>query len=376
MTMDVTPGSDARINVEASIDLGVRHHRHLLPETVASLFEHPPQTLRAGAADDVGFALGASLYMPALMPNICGRITDLAMRTGLTSAVLCLEDAVADADLSAAEENLCEQIQMLRLERPPVFIFVRPRTPDHLWLLGATLNSDLSAVTGFALPKFTSDNGPDWLEALECLRSSHPHLVAMPILEGAEILNPGQRTAELRSLGALLGAKAGVVAAIRIGATDLSGLLGIRRSRSSSVYDVPPLSNAVGDIIAFWRTSSTRHVVAASVWEYFHTATERLPDLGLIRECERDVEYGLVGKSVVHPSQIRIVNATLSVQWADWEDACLILSGAGGVSSSANRDRMNEHRPHLEWANQIQRRAAVFGVLREGVEPVDLAVAI
>lgn len=369
--------SDDQLDPADALETGVvRHHRQLLPETVARMFEIPPASVDPATSSDIGLALGACLYMPALLPDLTARIGDLSARVGVTSTVICLEDSIRKDDLEAAEANLAHHVELLGLERLPVFVFVRPRSPDHLRTLSATLGSSATVLAGFALPKFNSRNGADWLAAVHAARERNPRLLAMPILEGSEVLDPQRRVAEIGLIGELLDEHADTVATIRIGATDLSGILGIRRGRSSTVYDVPPLANVMGDIITKWCHPASQHVLAGPVWEYYRQPSDSTPDLGLIREAERDIECGLVGKSVIHPSQVRVVNALLSVSWSDWIDACTIMSGPGGVSPSALRDRMNEAGPHSHWAIRTKRRAAVYGVLREGVEPVELIGAV
>lgn len=360
-----------------STDRVIRHHGHLLSETVTRMFEVPPAsftTFRSPA--DRGLALGACLYMPATMPDLGARAADLAARVGLTSVVVCLEDSIADAHLEDAESNLLNQIELMRLERLPLHVFVRPRSPSHLTVLVERLGPSVDAVAGFALPKFSSRNCDEWIDAVSMARNSNPDLVAMPILEGSEILDPSTRLIELDAIVEMLVRSDHLVSCIRIGATDLSGILGIRRSRALTVYEIPSLANAIGDIVMKLSNMNLRQVVSGPVWEFYHHANGGFPDHGLVRETQRDIETGLVGKSVIHPSQVRVVNALLTVTWSDWMDAQSILASGTGASASTLRDRMNEAGPHRYWAERLQQRAAIFGVLRAGVDPIDLVGAV
>jgi len=353
----------------------IRHHRQLLPSTIARLFAHAPGVVDLVGREEIATALGASLYMPALRPDLASRIADLGARVGVTSVVICLEDSIPDVLLEEAEENLVRQIQLLEWSELPIMVFVRPRSPNHLSRLAERIGIGLTGLTGFALPKFTAANGDEWLDVIECARSYNPLLFAMPILEGPEVLHIHNRSRELADLAELFDRRTEMIASIRVGATDLSGLLGIRRGRSSSVYDVPPVAAVVGDIVNMWNRPSSRHVVSGAVWEYYRQTIDSA-DLGLIREIERDIEVGMLGKSVIHPSHVRIVNAFLTVTWDDWTDACSILSGPGGVSASTRHDRMNESEPRGHWATRILRRGQVFGVLREDVESFELLSAV
>ena len=67
-------------------------------------------------------------------------------------------------------------------------------------------------------------------------------LLAMPILEGPEVLHVETRVKELLGVRAVLDAQRDVVVAVRIGATDLCGLLGLRRSLDETIYDLAPVS--------------------------------------------------------------------------------------------------------------------------------------
>ena len=86
---------------------------------------------------------------------------------------------------------------------------------------------------------------------------------------------------------------------------------------------------------------------------------------------------GLTGKTVIHPSHVAAVNALSVVSHEEFLDATDILetSHAGGVSSSAYRNKMNESKPHTAWARRTLLRARVFGVAQPKVSFVDLLAA-
>lgn len=365
-------GTLGRSNAETEI----RHHRHLLPATMDRLFAHRPQPMDSAKRDDVASVLGASLYMPAHLAGIADRIGDLASRVGVTSVVVCLEDSVPDAMLASAEENLLAESGLLgRHDAAPVLVFVRPRSPEHLVSIAERLGQRLGNLAGFACPKFSGSTAAAWLDAIDVARQRSERLFAMPILEGGDVLFVETRRDELATIAAEVSRRAHLITAIRIGGTDLSGLLGIRRGRSSSIYEIPPVAAAIGEILNIWCRAGSTHVVTGPVWEYYRDGGENA-DLGLIHETERDIECGMLGKSVIHPSQVRVVNALLTVTWEDWADASSILESGGGASASVHRDRMNEAKPHLAWALRILRRSRSFGVLRDGVELHDLIAAV
>ena len=96
---------------------------------------------------------------------------------------------------------------------------------------------------------------------------------------------------------------------------------------------------------------------------------------GLIRELVLDKANGLQGKTVIHPSHVRVVHALSVVSHEEYVDATDILAPdlrGGGVSASSYHNKMNEVKPHRAWAQRTLRRARAFGVAAEGIRLVDL----
>ena len=84
---------------------------------------------------------------------------------------------------------------------------------------------------------------------------------------------------------------------------------------------------------------------------------------GLIREVQLDQANGLIGKTAIHPGHVAVVNALSVVSAEEYRDARdLVQAGrAGGVMPSGHRNKMNEIRPHLSWAQRTMLRSQVFG---------------
>jgi citrate lyase beta subunit len=188
------------------------------------------------------------------------------------------------------------------------------------------------------------------------------------------------------------------VLAVRIGATDLSGQYGLRRSREHTVYDLALIAGVIGDVVNALGRDDGGYLITGPVWEYF-SSSERIfkPQLrespfirhdepklraellahdldGLIREVSLDRANGLIGKSVIHPSHVAAVNALSVVSHEEYLDAIDILgtSASGGVASSAYGNKMNESKPHSAWARRTELRGRVFGVAHPDVSFVDL----
>ena len=61
-------------------------------------------------------------------------------------------------------------------------------------------------------------------------------------------------------------------------------------------------------------------MVSGVVWEYFNGTTQKWK-IGMRKELQLDRLNGFIGKTVIHPNQIPIVNESLKVRNTDLEDA-------------------------------------------------------
>jgi citrate lyase beta subunit len=379
----------------------MRHFEFLRKGEHHRLFARPPQPF---ALDDeperLGVALGATLYCPATRSELAEDIRRRAAE-GVVSVVVCLEDSVADADLADAERNAITQLKNLEASGGPVpMVFVRVRSVEQIPMLLAALGEHVGVLTGFVIPKFTEENGGAYLdEVVAASDRLGRRLLVMPVLESTELSFVETRVSSLLGARRLLDKYRQHVPAIRIGATDLSGLYGLRRAREFTVWDVRVVADVISSVVnVFGRLDGTGYVVAGPVWEYY-SATERIfkPQLrespfvahaersfrtkliagdldGLIREVVLDRANGLLGKTVIHPSHVAAVHALSVVAHEEYTDACDVLStnAGGGASASSYRNKMNESKPHTAWARRTLLRADAFGVARVGVSFVDL----
>jgi citrate lyase beta subunit len=377
----------------------MRHFNFLSEADTDRLFHRAPQPVDPGADRQLlAVGLGATLYMPATRPTLAADFAKLAA-SGVVSVVACLEDAISDAEVSAAELNVIGQLSQ-PMPSPKPLVFVRVREPGQIDRISRALAGGNDLLTGFVLPKFNDRTGADFLEAV---RRAGEHtgrrLLAMPVLETPELAYVESRIPVLLQLRDLLEKFADVVLAVRLGATDLAATYGLRRSRDHSVYDIQVLAAMIGDVVnVFGRADGYGLVVTGPVWEYF-SGTERIfkpllrespfiehaerelrgklirKDLdGLIREVALDKANGLVGKTVIHPSHVAAVHALSVVTLEEYTDAVDILgtNGTGGVVASAYRNKMNESKPHTAWAHRILARSQAFGVANESTSFVDL----
>ncbi|WP_071289053.1 HpcH/HpaI aldolase/citrate lyase family protein [Mycolicibacterium llatzerense] len=378
----------------------VQHFHHLGEADRDRLFFRAPEELAADADREVlATALGATLYMPADRADLAATVTRRAAE-GICSMVLDLEDAIDEHATAAALANVVVTLDALAAAPDPLraMVFVRVRTRDCIERITASLGAGADVLRGFVIPKFDAADGEYFLAqtATAAAALGRP-LYCMPVLESPRIVYRESRLDELSGISEILARHRDSVLAVRIGATDLCGMFGIRRDRDHTIYDVHVIGAVIADIVnQLARTDGTGFVVTAPVWEYFadherlfrsllrttpfreHDAAGFRDGLvrrdldGLLREISLDRANGLAGKTVIHPTHAPAVHALSVVSHEEYRDATDVLAAeSGGVRRSEYRNKMNEARPHRIWAQQVLRRAQVFGVARRGVTYVD-----
>lgn len=382
----------------------MRHFSYLSTDEKESIFFKQPETvLKSNPKELISYALGATLYMPANKPGISQDLIS-NKHEGLRSVVICLEDAISDRTLLNAEQLLIEEMQFLfnAIQRNEVFIeelpfiFIRVRSPEHLLSVAKRLDHRLGLLTGFVFPKFTYENGVEYLGNLNILnRTYHQHLYAMPILESSKIIYKESRYDELLKIKRLLDEHYADILNVRIGATDFSGLFGLRRSVDTTIYDISVIRDCISDIVNFFTRSEKEYVVSGPVWEYFSNGDRvfkpqlrRTPfeenygdpglairrDIlnhyidGLVQEVLLDQANGITGKTIIHPTHIKPVQSLYVVKYEEYMDARIIMENVeinNGVISSSFSNKMNEIKPHYNWAKKTILKSKVFGVYHE-----------
>lgn len=391
----------------------MQHFRALAESVKERLFHVRPEVLhRASDPGLLAVALGATLYSPATRSALAQGIRKQA-GSGCLSTVICLEDAVPDDEVPAAEENLLAALAELNALDDPgelPLIFIRCRTPEQMLDVGRRAGAALGLVYGFVLPKFENETGRGraFLEALRLLneesgRTGDPDaqsLRAMPIIEDPATTHLESRVRVLTDNLSLINEFRELVLCVRIGATDMSSAFGLRRSRDLTIYNVKVVANIIGDVVNIFGRPDDGWIISGPVWEHF-VNTERVlrPQLrstpfeavnegelrqrilmdnldGLIREIELDQANGLLGKTVIHPSHVPVVHSMCVVSHEEYLDALDIAGDpGGGVKASAYGNKMNEVKPHRAWAERTLLRARAFGVARPGVSFVELLEA-
>ena len=345
--------------------------------------------------DFLQYCLGGTLYMPGTK-NIVDKILTKNMNH-VTSLVMCFEDAIEEKDVNMAEGNVLSHLDTIfeavsknkiSIDDIPL-IFLRVRNTEQFERFAKRLTANQgSMLSGFVFPKFYSANAHLYLQRLEFLNNElNTKLYGMPILEGRTIAFIETRLQELKALKDIIDPYKRLILNIRVGGTDFSSIFGVRRGISSSIYDIVTVRDCLSDILNYFIRDDVDYTVSGPVWEYFlaykkddlhhllesnlhNSVLSRTPIIneavdGLLREVILDKANGFVGKTIIHPSHIRFINALQAVTREEFEDATQIMETGGGVIKSSMENKMNEINPHRSWAIKVINRANAYGVIED-----------
>ena len=379
----------------------MKYFNYLSTELESETFHLPPSVFTKDSEKDLlAISLGATLYMPGTKGTISYDIVN-KKHEALISLVICLEDSIGDNQVEIAEVNTIKQIENIAhainngymlYEQLPL-IFIRIRNPEQMQRIADALNENLNLLTGFVFPKFSYNNGIEYLTTLKRLNDRYSKMLyGMPILETKDVLYKELRDESLFKIKALLDHYYDYILNVRMGATDLSGLYGLRRSSDTTIYDIAVIRDCIADIINVFGRSEKEYIISGPVWEYFFNGQKILkPQLrqypferslgsqgigvrkelidqnvdGLIREVLLDLTNGLIGKTIIHPTHIKPVQSLHVVSLEEYLDATNIVESANGnigVIKSEFSNKMNEVKPHFNWATKILNKSKIYGV--------------
>lgn len=311
------------------------------------------------------YSVGALLYCPANQIGISNYIINEKFGNQYSLA-LCLEDTINDDFVKEAEQILIHSINKIYTSsKTQNFylpkIFIRVRYPKQISKIFFALKESAEIITGFIIPKFNLENSKNYIdEIIYVNEKSNKKIYFMPIYENSSIINLKNRIDILYKLKEQLTSIEDLVLNIRVGGNDLCHNFGIRRNSNESIHQIKPISNIFSDIITIY---GMEYVVSAPVWEYYdgeHWAE------GLKKEIIDDKLCGFIGKTVIHPNQIKVVNEAYKVSKSDYIDALSIINwnknSNSCVSGNLSRERMNEYKTHTNWAKKTLYLAEVYGI--------------
>lgn len=368
----------------------MRHHSH----QPSSKFVMEPENFDKYTDQNfLRYCLGATMYMPGTK-DFLQPILEQKYK-GLTSIVMCFEDACREDLVPEAERNVIGLLDALNdeIEKETVnyrdipLIIFRVRNIEQFKHFATMLRKEhFHLITAFNFPKFNTDNGTAYFEYLAELNEKFSERIyGMPILESREMAYLETRMDELMGVKEILDAHKDYVLNVRVGGTDWSSVFGVRRGINYTIYDILTVADCLKDVLNVFSRNND-YSVSGPVWEYFRATKDmkfmEAPESinrslfrqntlvndavdGLLRELLLDRANGFIGKTIIHPSHIPYVNGMLSVTREVYEDAVQILDTEGGVVKSKSGNKMNEISPHRCWAEKIAMRARAYGVISD-----------
>lgn len=313
------------------------------------------------------YSVGALLYSPALNGKIAEAVVNEKFG-GKYSLALCLEDTIADNSVEMAEEQVEQTLRRIHLERQNKLfylpkVFVRVRSCEQLIRLDERLSTYYDILCGYIFPKYTLCNADGYnLAMTQINKKAEKRISMMPILESKDIVSFSTRRDVLIELKNKIDSVRDYVLNVRVGGNDFSNEFAARRHYDETIYDILPIAQLLGDILTVF---SRDYVVSGPVWEFFSSDNEEWKR-GLLNELKLDKLNGFIGKTVIHPKQINVVNEALKVSRKDYEDAKEILNWDENglqVGKSFAGERMNEVKTHMNWALKTMTLAEIYGIL-------------
>lgn len=311
------------------------------------------------------YSVGPLLYCPANNNSITDSLINNQLGNGFSLA-LCLEDTINDNCVAEAEQLLIQNLQTLSqaMEKCAFFlpkIFIRVRSAKQMLDIARRLKSARKCVTGFIAPKFNLKNCDSYINTIQRINEEWQRKTyIMPILEDNSIVHLINRTSTLYALFEKLQPIEELVLNIRVGGNDLCNIFGFRRHIDESIHNISPIANIFSDIVTIF---APRYIISGPVWEYYNGAGW---EAGMAKELSDDRLCGFIGKTVIHPRQIALVNEAYKVPRKDFDDANAILGwdcdAPRLVCGNPSKERMNEYKTHFTWAIRTIFQSQAYGI--------------
>ncbi|MEA3373928.1 MAG: HpcH/HpaI aldolase/citrate lyase family protein [Campylobacterota bacterium] len=281
--------------------------------------------------------LGGTLFVPATHKYLEAIAHGEKFPT-LRSVVMDLEDGITEDELQEGMNRIAALLPALR--SASLLRFIRPRNVEVLrQILGF---ESIGKINGFIFPKF----GLESAEAYLSLMKNSQHCF-MPSIEGKELF-------DAVSLGVLrdwLLPYNSRIPVIRFGAEDMFRQLGLRRECATSLYDMAAPSQVIGNLLTTFKPYG--FALSAPVYRCYKDHE------GFINDVKRDLQEGMISKTIIHPDQIDLLEKVYAVSSNEYEAAREIISSGDAVF--AQNGEMAERTTQHPWAESILKRAALYG---------------
>lgn len=351
-------------------DLFVRYFSYLEYEEEKILFHKIPKAFNKNKDKKfLQYALGGHIYVPAIRKDMIYKCLNGKIQ-GLTSFTICLEDAIGINGEGESIENLAEVLNEIQLsnKKDIPLIFIRPRNLEQMFKFKDILEKNKDIITGIVIPKANGNKIDSFIEALDKINCSK--LYIMPIIESIEFIDYTLKDKYLKDLKRAVLEHRDKILNIRVGVTDILGSYGIRRDKSLTIYDNIVFKNLTFDLMSILKNDEIDIPISGGVSEVYDMNNKEILDT-YIKEIKIDKLNGFIGKTVIHPLQMNVVQAMNVISYEDYMDAKSILDGIGSkysISGSINCERMNEVNPHTKWARKIMILSNIYGVFNKGIK--------
>ncbi len=280
--------------------------------------------------------LGATLFVPASSKNLF-KIINREKYIFLKSIVIDFEDGfdgddiyniVSDID-KTSKNDLIKLIRFQNYEMLKYYI--------HKF--------KLQNIDGFVLPKFSLVDAQKYINLI--ISDNFKHLVSVSI-EGNELFDI-EKLKKLKRFTDQIKVK---VINIRFGAEDMFRQVSLRRDCTKSLFDYSIASSVIADILKTFKTDD--YSVNGGVFRCFSD------DNNFIKDVQRDLSEGLVGKTVIHPRQVKLFDEVYKVDKNEYDEAKKIATSSTKIANL--NGTMLEKITQNAWALNIIERAEIYGV--------------
>lgn len=284
------------------------------------------------------YELGGTLFVPASHKDLSSIVSGKKYKD-LKSLVIDFEDGLEEAAFNAADARLSQTL-LAAGEHSPL-LFVRAKNVEHLKTLLALESID--KVAGFILAKFSLVNAEEYLQLF-----ANSSFLLMPSIEGEELFD----IVKLQALRAKILAYKERVVLVRFGLEDMLKQLRMRRSCEESLFDIAATASSIGGFIATFKSAGFD--VSAGVYPCYGDKE------GFVRDVMRDLKEGLVSKTIIHPSQIALLNECYTVEAEVLEEAREIVQSSRKIF--AQNGKMAESLSMKNHAQELCLRAEIYGI--------------
>ncbi|KAL7480704.1 hypothetical protein ACHAW6_006368 [Cyclotella cf. meneghiniana] len=254
------------------------------------------------------------LYVPASNTRALNKLSSLTGRSKPDAVMFDLEDGVGPDNKGQARDNLLKFFEQSHGSTDLLFKLVRINRMDTPWfeadaLTACQLMKNQSAFDAVVLPKIEG-----W-DDLELAAAHFQSLIASPVPFWAMMETPKA------ILSAAAIASHPRVHGLILGTNDLGKEIQLRPTNSASKAEGSHSSSSSKSIFSIGSTSATSReglvtslqttilaaraygkIVIDGVYNNFHDAS------GFHYECTQGKEWGMDGKTLIHPSQVSVTN--------------------------------------------------------------------